>query len=102
MRLVTYDAGGGARAGELRGDMIFDVWGHDEPIREEDRKLSGLLRGGLLGELEPAPGEGIPVDGVQLLPPIGDPDKIICIGLNYRDHAAEGGLEAPERPTFFA
>jgi len=102
MRLVTYDSGDGARAGELRGGLIFDLWGHGEPIREEDRNLSGLLRGGLLGELEPAPGEGIPADSVDVLPPIGDPEKIVCIGLNYRSHAAEAGIEAPERPTFFA
>ena len=101
MRLVTYDAGDGARAGELRGDTIFDLWGHGEPIREEDRKLSGLLRGGLLEELEPAPGDGVPLDSVQLLPPIGDPGKIVCIGLNYRKHAEEAGIDAPERPTFF-
>jgi 2-keto-4-pentenoate hydratase/2-oxohepta-3-ene-1,7-dioic acid hydratase in catechol pathway len=102
MRLVTYDAGEGARAGELRGDTIFDVWGQGEHVREEDRTLSALLRGGLLDELEPAPGEGIPLESVTLLPPIGDPGKIVCIGLNYRSHAAEAGIEAPDRPTFFA
>ncbi len=101
MRLVTYDAGEGARAGELRGDTILDLWGQGEPIREADRTLSALLRGGLLAELEPAPGEGMPTDSVTLLPPIGDPGKIVCIGLNYRSHAAEAGLDAPERPTFF-
>ena len=102
MRLVTYDAGDGARAAELRDGTIFDLWGQTEPIRAEDRTLSGLLRGGLLPELSPAPGDGIPLDSVQLLPPIGDPGKIVCIGLNYGAHAAEGGLEPPERPTFFA
>ena len=35
------------------------------------------------------------------MPPIGDPSKIVCIGLNYRSHAAEAGIDAPERPTFF-
>jgi 2-keto-4-pentenoate hydratase/2-oxohepta-3-ene-1,7-dioic acid hydratase in catechol pathway len=39
---------------------------------------------------------------IELLPPIPDPDKIVCIGLNYRDHAAEAGLDPPEVPTFFA
>jgi 2-keto-4-pentenoate hydratase/2-oxohepta-3-ene-1,7-dioic acid hydratase in catechol pathway len=101
MRLVTYDAGQGARAGELRDDAIFDVWGQGESVREEDRTLSGLLRGGLLDELQPGSGDGIPVDSVTLLPPVGDPDKIVCIGLNYRSHAAEAGIDAPEQPTFF-
>ncbi len=30
--------------------------------------------------------------------PIGRPGKIVCIGLNYRDHAAEAEMELPERP----
>jgi 2-keto-4-pentenoate hydratase/2-oxohepta-3-ene-1,7-dioic acid hydratase in catechol pathway len=102
MRLVTYESGDGPRAGELRDGVIFDLWGHGEPIRAEDRSLSGLIRGGLLGELEPAPGEGLPLEGIDLLPPVGDPDKIVCIGLNYRSHAAEAGIDPPERPTFFA
>jgi 2-keto-4-pentenoate hydratase/2-oxohepta-3-ene-1,7-dioic acid hydratase in catechol pathway len=101
MRLVTYDSGEGPRAGELRGDTIFDLWGQGEPVREEDRTLSALLRGGLLQELEPAPGEGIPAESASLLPPIADPGKIVCIGLNYRSHASEAGIDAPERPTFF-
>ena len=37
-----------------------------------------------------------------LLPPLPDPDKIVCIGLNYRSHAAEAGIDPPEQPTFFA
>jgi 2-keto-4-pentenoate hydratase/2-oxohepta-3-ene-1,7-dioic acid hydratase in catechol pathway len=101
MRLVTYESGAGARAGELRGEEIFDVWGEGEPIRAEDRTLAALIRGGLLPELEPARGDGIPLDSVKLLPPIGDPGKIVCIGLNYRSHAAEAGIDPPERPTFF-
>jgi len=102
MRLVSYDVGGGPRAGQLIDDKIFDLWGHGEPIREEDRTLSALLRAGLLNDLEPAPGDGLPVESVALLPPVGDPGKIVCIGLNYRTHAAEAGIDPPERPTFFA
>ncbi|MFI2563402.1 fumarylacetoacetate hydrolase family protein [Paenarthrobacter sp. NPDC018779] len=34
--------------------------------------------------------------------PIGPPSKIICVGLNYRDHATEAGLDAPTRPLLFA
>lgn len=39
---------------------------------------------------------------VQLGPPIPDPDKIICLGLNYKDHAAEAGLKLPQAPVLFA
>ena len=40
-------------------------------------------------------------DGVRLGPPIGRPSKIVCIGLNYRDHAAESGMAIPAEPVIF-
>jgi 2-keto-4-pentenoate hydratase/2-oxohepta-3-ene-1,7-dioic acid hydratase in catechol pathway len=101
MRLVSYDSGGGVRAGELRDGEVFDLWGQGESVRSEDRTLSGLLRGGLLEEVQAGSGAGVPADSVAFLPPIGDPGKIVCIGLNYGQHAAEAGIEAPEQPTFF-
>jgi 2-keto-4-pentenoate hydratase/2-oxohepta-3-ene-1,7-dioic acid hydratase in catechol pathway len=41
-------------------------------------------------------------DAVVLGPPVWDPEKIICLGLNYRDHAEEAGLDPPSAPMFFA
>jgi len=38
---------------------------------------------------------------VRLLPPVPRPGKIICLGLNYADHAAEGGNAKPSYPSFF-
>ncbi|WP_211362136.1 fumarylacetoacetate hydrolase family protein [Pseudonocardia cypriaca] len=49
-----------------------------------------------------ATGNGIPEHELRLLPPVPDPDKILCIGLNYRDHAAEAGLDLPTEPMVFA
>jgi 2-keto-4-pentenoate hydratase/2-oxohepta-3-ene-1,7-dioic acid hydratase in catechol pathway len=43
----------------------------------------------------------IPAD-IVFGPPIPDPDKILCIGLNYREHARESGLEVPPVPVVFA
>lgn len=45
---------------------------------------------------------GIALEEVQLKAPIPNPGKIICIGLNYRDHAAETGQPIPEYPTVFS
>lgn len=39
--------------------------------------------------------------GVRLGPPIARPSKIVCIGLNFRDHAAESGMEPPAEPVLF-
>jgi 2-keto-4-pentenoate hydratase/2-oxohepta-3-ene-1,7-dioic acid hydratase in catechol pathway len=41
-------------------------------------------------------------DDLRWAPPVTNPSKIICIGLNYRAHAAEGGDELPSRPIIFA
>jgi 2-keto-4-pentenoate hydratase/2-oxohepta-3-ene-1,7-dioic acid hydratase in catechol pathway len=40
-------------------------------------------------------------EGTRLGPSIGRPSKIICIGLNYRDHARESGMDAPAEPVVF-
>ena len=42
------------------------------------------------------------IDQVRLGPPIPDPDKIICLGLNYRSHAEEAGFKVPTVPILFA
>lgn len=39
---------------------------------------------------------------LRFLPPLARPGKVICLGLNYSDHAAEGGFDVPEFPTIFA
>ena len=58
-----------------------------------------LIESGSLGS---APsGSPRPLDSVRLLPPLPDPDKIVCIGLNYRSHAEESGQQVPAVPTVF-
>jgi 2-keto-4-pentenoate hydratase/2-oxohepta-3-ene-1,7-dioic acid hydratase in catechol pathway len=44
----------------------------------------------------------IPLASVKLCAPIPDPPKILCMGLNYRDHAKEANLEVPKYPVIFA
>src|SRR3989304_975677 len=43
----------------------------------------------------------VPIDEVSLLAPIASPPKIICLGLNYLDHAAETGKAVPKEPIIF-
>ena len=46
---------------------------------------------------------GVPVsmESAEVLPPIAQPEKIICVGLNYRDHSSESGFQQPDYPTLF-
>ncbi|MEA2405718.1 MAG: hypothetical protein QOE08_2365, partial [Thermoleophilaceae bacterium] len=103
MRLVTYDSPRGARAGVLRGDGVVDVWdalGADPP--GGDAGLAALLATHGIEPARDADGPAIPLAEAPLLAPVGRPQKIVCIGLNYRSHAEETGLEPPASPTIFA
>ena len=98
MRLVSYDCERGARAGVLRDGGVVDAW---DAIAGGGASLRDLLTAERLAELAAADGPAIPLTEVELLAPIPDPEKIIGIGLNYTDHAAEARQEPPASPTFF-
>jgi 2-keto-4-pentenoate hydratase/2-oxohepta-3-ene-1,7-dioic acid hydratase in catechol pathway len=105
MRLVTFDVGDGARAGVVEDGRVVDAWALlGEPHRGGLRELLAAGRvDDLRGRLGDTGAPSHPLSTVQLLPPIPDPEKIVCIGLNYRKHAAEIGIEElPEMPTVFA
>lgn len=107
MRLVTFDSGDGPRAGIAEGDRVVDAWALlGEPHRGSLRELiaAGRLEA-LRGRLGDTGAPSHPRSSVRLLPPVPDPGKIVCIGLNYRKHAAEVGADLdslPEIPTIFA
>jgi 2-keto-4-pentenoate hydratase/2-oxohepta-3-ene-1,7-dioic acid hydratase in catechol pathway len=104
MRWATVVSEEGPRAcGVLRGEYV-DVNAADSEMPATVRELlelgtdwqrrawAALPRG--LRRHDPA--------NVRLLAPVPDPRKIICIGLNYRDHAAESGVPAPDEPVLFS
>src|SRR5680860_450932 len=57
--------------------------------------------GGAVGAGAAQQGGAIPLTEVELRAPIADPGKIVCVGLNYRDHAAESGIDVPDEPILF-
>jgi 2-keto-4-pentenoate hydratase/2-oxohepta-3-ene-1,7-dioic acid hydratase in catechol pathway len=107
MRLLSFDAGDGPRAGLLEDGRVVDAWALlGEPHRGS---LKDLIAHGRVDELRGRLGDSgapsHPLSAVQLLAPIPDPEKIVCIGLNYRKHAAEVGVDVdalPGVPTIFA
>lgn len=64
--------------------------------------LRALLAGGRLAEARAVTAVDWPLEGLRFAPVIPDPDKIICVGLNYRDHVAETGRTVTEKPALFA
>jgi 2-keto-4-pentenoate hydratase/2-oxohepta-3-ene-1,7-dioic acid hydratase in catechol pathway len=105
VKLTTFDAGDGPRAGVLEDDRVLDAWALlGEPHRGSLRELIAAGRvEDLRGRLGDSGAPSHPRSAVKLLAPIPDPEKIVCIGLNYAKHAAEIGVEEPpQMPTIFA
>lgn len=107
MKLVTFAHHGQTRLGALTADdHIVDLNRADPQIPAD--MLAFLAAGDgarILAQraLVEAPATAVVARGaVSLLAPIPRPGKIICIGLNYREHAAESNQPIPEYPTVFA
>lgn len=118
MRLVTYESDMKWRAGVLVDEHIVDAttaaiaagieFGTDrisnrEIIRLEPDQQSQFERAVLeIAQAPPSKLDVFPVAGSLLGPPIPNPDKIICLGLNYRSHVEETGLATYQVPILFA
>jgi len=92
-KLVTYDAGRGARAGIVVNERVYDV--AEATGRKADETVLALLADWpnaktRLATLAAAPsGSGVALDSVSLLAPIPNPGAIFCAGANYADHVLE-------------
>jgi acylpyruvate hydrolase len=103
MRLVTYETGGQARVGAVIGDEVVELY-HVAP--ELPSSLKSLIASGVPADLadrvSSAPASARrPLAAVKLMQPIPDPGKVLCVGLNYYDHAEELGQSAPDYPSLF-
>jgi 2-keto-4-pentenoate hydratase/2-oxohepta-3-ene-1,7-dioic acid hydratase in catechol pathway len=104
LRLISYRSQRGDRAGALLDGGVVDLGdalGVDGPAASMRALLGGFGLERVAAAVDGA-GPIAGLDDLELLPPIPDPQKIVCIGLNYRAHAEEAGMELPEVPTFFA
>lgn len=81
MRLCRLEVGGVPRWGRIEGDLVT--------LLAASPWYGAELQGG-----------SVPLAGARLLPPC-EPSKIVCVGLNYRAHAAEMGKPLPEEPLLF-
>ena len=102
MRLVTYQGHTGPRVAALRDGDCID-------LNQADPSLPACIKKFL--ELGPEAircaqaaierGKPVPVGQCRLLPVIPAPEKVICVGLNYADHARETGATPPSDPIVF-
>jgi 2-keto-4-pentenoate hydratase/2-oxohepta-3-ene-1,7-dioic acid hydratase in catechol pathway len=101
MRWLRYQATDGPRLGLLQGEQVHDLTAGQGGLRDGQAwlQLEALARGRLAAQALQSTAQALA--GLQLLTPLARPGKLVCLGLNYADHAAEGGHQAPEYPAFF-
>lgn len=100
MKLLRFGQPGAEKPGVLLNDKKLDVSSFGEDFTEAFFGSDGLTR---LHDWLQDHAEGCPEidDAQRLAPPVNRPGKIICIGLNYKDHAAESNMPLPEEPIIF-
>ena len=101
MKIASFvDAAGRASFGIVRDDGIVDLgakFGAGAPT------LKALLVAGKLKDAAAlaAAKADVALSAIKFAPVVPDPDKIICVGLNYRDHVAETGRTVTKKPALF-
>lgn len=103
MKFVTFQHNNHAHAGVVSNDQVFSLAGigfHSvlEVVRGGPEALHRVKSFAETG----APDASFALSSVKLMAPIPRPGKIVCIGLNYRDHAIESKLEIPTTPVVFS
>jgi 2-keto-4-pentenoate hydratase/2-oxohepta-3-ene-1,7-dioic acid hydratase in catechol pathway len=104
MKLMMFEAGQGPRLGVVEGPEVIDVGAGDGAVPTD---LLALVQGGAaaLEAVKAAAGKARPrhaLAAVRAALPIAHPPKFVCVGLNYLEHAKEGGHAPPTYPSFFA
>lgn len=106
MKLATLETGNGQRivgvVGDLADPQYVDLCTVDSDIPSTMRALLAAPDGLSKAAFAILNGtrDKVFITG-RLVAPIPDPGKVLCIGLNYRDHAAESGMPVPEEPVCF-
>jgi 2-keto-4-pentenoate hydratase/2-oxohepta-3-ene-1,7-dioic acid hydratase in catechol pathway len=104
MRWVTVQSEEGPRACGVVNGQYIDVNAADPEMPTTVRELLELGPEWQRRAWAALPKGAVRHDpaGATLLAPVPDPRKIVCIGLNYRDHAAESGVPVPTEPVLFS
>jgi len=101
MKIASYRIGDRLSYGAVAGEGIVDVPKH---LANAPATLRAALAAGRLGAIAAATQGAKPdhrLADIAFEPVIPEPEKIICIGLNYRSHVLEGGRDVPQQPMIF-
>ncbi|MGJ7509685.1 fumarylacetoacetate hydrolase family protein [Variovorax sp. GT1P44] len=103
MKFTTFLHDGRARLGVVDGDQVIDLNAAQSQVPPDLRAAlaAGVDLAGAAKAAIASNAPRLPLAGQSFAPLVPEPGKIICLGLNYFDHAKEGGREKPEYPWFF-
>jgi len=104
MRLATLNTPQGPRPAVLVGDSYVDLLSTDNQLPPSVRAIladSGAMAAAKAASQRPNAVK-VAVSAAKLHAPVPDPQKIICVGLNYRDHAIESKMAIPKEPVLFS
>ncbi len=100
MRIARVKRGSEAGIATKTGESVKALFGGAADLDALVAEGADALR--KVGADVAARGAAVEESALAFLPPLVRAPKIICLGLNYKDHAAEGGFQVPEFPTLFA
>ena len=103
MRFTTFVQSGTPRLGLVDGDAVIDLNAAVPSVPADLRQAlaAGMDLHAACEQALASTAPRLPMAGLTLAPLVPEPGKIICLGLNYFDHAKEGGRDKPEYPWFF-
>lgn len=100
MKLIRYGEPGQEKPGLVRDEKKYGIKGFNEDYNAHFFTNDGIQKLGVGLAYQQYAIEELPAD-IRLGPPVADPSKIVCIGLNYADHARESNAPIPEEPIIF-
>lgn len=101
MRLASFDRDGRAAYGIVLEDCVIDLAATLRPTYQDLRQLLAALSPELLDRIRRIDAPRVDLQEVAWRPVIPNPDKIFCVGLNYRDHVNETGRAPAAHPVLF-
>ena len=99
MKIASFEVNGRPSYGVVTGESLLEP--RDEFLSRYEDLRAVIAADALAGLLAEEGGQQHPISSVKFLPVIPNPDKILCVGVNYRPHIEEMGRDVPDYPVVF-
>lgn len=101
MRLLSFSYRNQSSFGVIKGEQVIDLMPLADTVGSTLREALSTAYLQRIAEYAETQSGGIPLTDIDFLPVIPNPEKILCVGINYLSHVKETGREMPKFPMFF-